>query len=274
MAVNRILITVKTYPIISVKHGEEVVCTAGFDEEGNWIRIHPVPFRQLDYFSQFSKYNWIEVDLVKSTSDYRLESFQPISVDQPNAIRIVGKIETDNNWHDRKSIVLRNVYHDIGQIVSEARDEGLLRSLVVFKPTEILDFKIRPGISKWTQKELGVLNQLELFETRQKKEVIKKLPFKFSYTFRDINGSEHTMMNEDWELGALFWRMFEKYNGDIDAACADVKKKYWDDFALTKDLHFFLGTTLKWHKKSDNPFIIVGTFHPKRDEPDPQLSLF
>ena len=30
-----------------------------------------------------------------------------------------------------------------------------------------------------------------------------------------------------------------------------------------KNLHFFLGTTLKWHqKRARNPFIIVGTYHP------------
>lgn len=44
---ERILITVKTYPTLSAKYGE-LVCTAGLREDGSWIRIYPVPFRLLD----------------------------------------------------------------------------------------------------------------------------------------------------------------------------------------------------------------------------------
>ena len=73
-------------------------------------------------------------------------------------------------------------------------------------------------------------------------------------------------MNEDWELGALYWNCLEKHKGDENAACKDVKKKYWDDFAKTKDLHFYLGTTKLNHLRAPNPFIIIGTFHPKIED--------
>jgi hypothetical protein len=56
---------------------------------------------------------------------------------------------------------------------------------------------------------------------------------------------------------------FDEYNGNEQRACETVRKKYWDDFALTKDLYFFLGTTQRYHFNSLNPFIIIGTFHPK-----------
>jgi hypothetical protein len=35
---TKVLITVKTYPTISVKY-DELVCTAGFREDGSWVRI-------------------------------------------------------------------------------------------------------------------------------------------------------------------------------------------------------------------------------------------
>ena len=41
MPVTKVLITVKTYPTISTKY-EELVCTAGFKEDGTWIRIYPI----------------------------------------------------------------------------------------------------------------------------------------------------------------------------------------------------------------------------------------
>ena len=42
-----------------------------------------------------------------------------------------------------------------------------------------------------------------------------------------------------------------------------LKRKYLDDFAKTKDLYFYLGTTKLHHLSAPNPFIIIGTFHPK-----------
>jgi hypothetical protein len=91
MAKKRILITVKTYPTLSKKY-DELVCTAGFDEEGNWIRLYPIPFRKLDYQNRYKKYSWIELDMVKNTSDFRPESYRPTNIDD---IEIIGEIKAD-----------------------------------------------------------------------------------------------------------------------------------------------------------------------------------
>lgn len=89
MALTRVLITVKTYPTLSVKYNE-LVCTAGFREDGSWVRIYPVTFRKKPYIEQYKKYDWIEVDLVKNDSDFRPESYRPISID--SEIKVVGHI--------------------------------------------------------------------------------------------------------------------------------------------------------------------------------------
>ena len=73
MALTRIFITVKTYPTLSEKY-DELVCTAGVLEDGSWIRIYPIPFRKLEYDQQYKKFQWIEVDVEKNTSDYRPDS--------------------------------------------------------------------------------------------------------------------------------------------------------------------------------------------------------
>ena len=51
MALTKVLISVKTYPTLSEKY-DELVCTAGFLEDGSWIRIYPIPL--LD-FCQISR---------------------------------------------------------------------------------------------------------------------------------------------------------------------------------------------------------------------------
>jgi len=104
MALHRILITVKTYPTISGKY-DEVVCTAGFLEDGTWIRIYPVPFRKRPYKEQYKKYDWIELDLIKNTKDFRPESYRPVQAD--TEIKIVDHIDTSQNWKERKKFCLR-----------------------------------------------------------------------------------------------------------------------------------------------------------------------
>ena len=82
MALTRVLITVKTYPSISKKY-EELVCTAGFLENGSWVRLFPIQFRKKPYAEQYRKYQWIELDIVKNTGDFRPESFRQVSLDTP-----------------------------------------------------------------------------------------------------------------------------------------------------------------------------------------------
>jgi hypothetical protein len=71
---KRVLITVKAYPNPSISYGE-TVCCAGIDLDSlSWIRLWPVPFRDLPYDQQFSKYDIIEVSCKKAPADKRPES--------------------------------------------------------------------------------------------------------------------------------------------------------------------------------------------------------
>lgn len=265
MGITRVLIAVKTYPTISSKY-DELVCTAGFLEDGSWIRIYPISFRKKDYEQQYSKYDWIELDLVKNKSDFRPESYRPYSAD--TSIAIVDKINTDNNWQIRKETVLKNVHDDLADLILQAKNKEVCKSLATYKPREIIDFVAEPASREWDKKKIAKLKaareQGNLFEHPEDPfDVVDKLPYKFSYVFLDKDGKQRKMMIEDWETGALYWRQLSKYEGNEEKAVADVIKKYLDDFAKTKDLYFFLGTTQLHHYTSHNPFVIIGTFTPK-----------
>jgi len=262
MALTKVLITVKTYPTLSAKY-DELVCTAGFREDGTWIRLYPVPFRKKSYNEQYKKYDWVEVDLVKNTSDFRPDSFRPKTIE--SEIKVVGHIDTHNNWEERKSICLGKIYYNLTELIAEAKNKDICTSLAVFKPTEILDFTAEEVDREWDKDKLDKLNQLNLFETdvEGKFKVVQKLPYKFRFHFKDNQGLESRMMIEDWETGQLYWNCLARHEGDEQKAIEDVRKKYFDDFAKTKDLHFFLGTTAQFHNVAPNPFIIIGTFQPK-----------
>ncbi len=270
MPLTKVLITVKTYPTLSAKY-DELVCTAGFREDGTWIRIYPIPFRKRPYDQQYKKYDWIELDLVKNTSDFRPESYRPRSID--TEIKVVGHLDTSKNWSERKQCCLGKVYYNLSELIQEAKTRETCTSLAVFKPTEILDFYVESVDKEWDSKKLDALRQMNLFETNKdgQFEVVKKLPYKFKFKFKDNQGKVSNTMIEDWETGQLFWNCLARHEGNEAKAIADVRKKYFDDFSLTKDLHFFLGTTQKHHHVSLNPFVIIGTFHPKIER---QMKLF
>jgi hypothetical protein len=271
MAKTKVLITVKTYPAISKKY-EELVCTAGFLEDGTWIRIYPIQFRKKSYNQQYSKYQWIELDLVKNKEDVRPESYRPVSHD--TEINIVGEIKPDGNtWAERRPIVLKKVYDNLSQLIAEAKNKTICTSLAVFKPAKVIDFIWEKVEREWSQDKIAQFQQLNLFQNFDDKkfEVVKKLPYKFSFIYEDIEGKRSKTMIEDWETGELYWNCLRRHDGNELKACQDVRKKYFDDFSMTKDLHFFLGTSKVHHFVGKNPFLIIGTFHPKKID---QLSLF
>ena len=268
MALTKVLITVKTYPTISGKY-DELVCTAGFLEDGTWIRIYPVPFRKRAYAEQYKKYDWIELDLVKNTSDFRPESYRPKTLD--TEIKVIGHIDTARNWEERKRYCLGKVYENLTELIGEAKNKEIGTSLAVFKPTEFLDFYAEPVEREWNAKQKATLAQQNLFENKDEFEVVKKLPYRFKFRYLDNEGRESNMMIEDWETGQLFWRCLARHKGNEQKAIEDVRKKYFDDFAKTKDLYFYLGTTKSNHYVSHNPFMIIGTFHPKKET---QMKLF
>lgn len=258
----KVLITVKTYPTLSSFRAEELVCTAGITEKGEWLRLYPIPFRKLNYGSQYRKYEWVEIDIEKNTKDFRKESYKPVSFD--DTIKTLGFVNTANNWNKRKENVFKaKKYTNLKSLINEANDDNVRTSLALFKPSRIVNFIYKKEDPDWDKSTLECLSQGNLFEDSSHFKVVRKLPFKFSYVFEDEDGKPSTLMIEDWEVGALYWRIFDKTQ-NAEEACMKVRNKYFDDFAKTKDLYFFLGTNFINHlKKSRNPFIIIGVFYPE-----------
>ena len=272
MAVKNILIAVKTYPTLSEKY-DELVCTAGFLEDGSWVRIYPIPYRKLDYTERYQKWHWISLDIEKNPHDFRKESFRPVNIDGE---LIIGKhVGTQNNWAERKNIVLKHVYTNMEELISEAKNNEIGTSLAVLKPKEVVDFvweacKERDWDKKKLDKILARQTQLSLFEeeneTRKIFKVVQKVPYEFSYIFTTEDGIQRKLMIEDWEVGELYWNCLRRSQGNEEIACQQVKKKYFDKFVKENDLYFFLGTTLKYHNFGKNPFIIIGVFYPKKEK--------
>lgn len=266
---TKILITVMTYPHPSRGY-QELVCTAGVTEEGNWVRLYPVDYRYRPPDQRFQKYQWIEVELAQrgKGNDNRKESRTPCL----ESIRIFGeKFNTKNNWEARRKIIDKLPKYTVNELKRLYYQDQT--SLGVVRPTRVLNLKMEESDPDWKSEWQHVLNQFHLFGPQPKP--LAKIPFKFSYIFEcEDSSSPHNAMIEDWELGVLYLKELERLNDERKAA-ESVKYKFFDQLcAPNKDTHFFMGTVFPY-----NTWIVLGVFWPPKTPPtvppkDSQMELF
>ena len=226
------------------------------DENGKWIRIYPIPYRELLDDQKYLKYQWLSVDIEPNKSDVRPESYKV----NTSTIGILEKIGPHNNWYERKNIVYKSdIYSDTKQIIELAHSNKL--SLATFKPREFISIEcINNGKDEWSRAELryAALASKTLFDDGYKP--MPKIPFDFRMTFADKHGNKSSMNILDWEIAQLYLKT--RAGSTKEEACRKVKEKIEGFFEET-DLHLFLGTTKNFHLWASNPFTIIGLFYPK-----------
>ena len=246
---KRILITVKTYPTPASK-GAEVVCTAGITEDGQWIRIFPVPFRYLSGEQQFHKYQWIEAK-VKKSSDSRIESYE---VDA-DSIQVIGDpLSTRNGWLERKKLVEPLRTPSLCHLKSMRKKNR--NTLGLIKPKVIHNFYVEKDRLDWTPAEKAKLLQYSIFEGKTLNP-LEKIPYKFSYSFTcdDPRCTGHRLICTDWEIGAAYRRWSKQYG---DGWYKTILNRFQTDMILKYDTSFFVGT-IHGHPGT---WIIIGLYYP------------
>lgn len=270
---KRILIWGKTRPELSRSH-RETVCTGGIlADTRRLIRLYPIPLRFLNDESVFSKYQWIEADIAKSTKDYRPESYR-IRTDN---IVVGEKVPTDDDWRLRAEWIMNpeNLYASVEALqVAQRRDKT---SLGIVKPKEFVDFVAEevPDEERdsYKQRYDQVMAQLDLpFE--QEAEPTTPLPppdYRFRIHFRCDDTActrVHDFSVFDWEADALYTGC--RRRGDSREQARDkVLDKLRDICGDEKDTRLFLGNIFL----HQHIFTIVGLWFPKK-RAHKQLTLF
>jgi len=247
---TKVLITVMTYPLPSSRY-QEVICTAGITDKGEWVRLYPIDYRYRPRFQQFRKYQWIEVELSErgTGNDNRKESRKP----NLDSIVILGEpLTTDKGWIERRKIIDKMPVYTVKQL--ESLYESERTSIGVVKPNSILSVKVEESDREWKPEWQMIYDQLKLFGDPPIP--LRKIPYKFSYVFEcDDNPRPHNAMIEDWELGVLFLRELDRL-GNEEMAAESVRSKYFDEMcSSSKDTRFFMGTTFPYNK-----WVILGVF--------------
>lgn len=163
---KKALIVVRTYPT-PAKKGLEVSCTAAISDEGEWLRLFPVPYRFLDGEKKFHKYQWIDVEVEKSSSDRRRESYKI----RPQSICILGDpLPREDGWKARKQIIEPLRAHCLCCLKQERFKYGF-PTLGLIRPKRIERLVLTPQSAEWNEAQLAILGQGHLFEDAPAKEL-------------------------------------------------------------------------------------------------------
>jgi hypothetical protein len=223
---------------------------------------------------KYKKFTWIivNVEKTKKEQDFRPESYRPFELESLQTEESPHFSKTP--WELRKSIIFKKekAYTNKEKLLAEAR--ACKRSLAIFKPSKIIDFKSEKSETEWPKEKMEALKresmQQSLFKSREEVlaefKAVPKVPYDFYYIFEDDAGARSKMVIKDWEIGMLYFNCLKNAHGNENVAVDMVRKKYFCEFTK-RDLYLFLGTTLEFQKKSaPNPFMIIGVFappHPK-----------
>jgi hypothetical protein len=131
-------------------------------------------------------------------------------------------------------------------------------TLGIFRPKKIECLIISPESPNWSDAQLALLRQGDLFEKRPLKK-LEKIPFKFQYKFwcDEQDCTSHTLMCADWEMGQSWRKWRNQYGNEWEGK---LRERYEKEMIEKYDTHFYVGTI----HQHPHTWIIVGLFYPPR----------
>jgi hypothetical protein len=256
---RKAVVVVRTYPAPARK-GVEVSCTAAVSEQGEWLRLFPVPYRFLKKEQRFSKYQFIEANLKKATSDTRPESH---NVDLDSLRALDEHMTSDDYWRARSDL-LEPLRRQSMEAIEADRAERGYPTLGFFKPKRIKRLRIKPDSDgpDWNAEQKAKLRQEmgqgKLWDdANAPEEELEKVPYVFSYEFEcdDSACRGHEMSCTDWEMGEAYRKWLSEYRNGWEHK---FRQRFEIEMIQRFDTHFFVGTV----HVHPGTWIIVGLFYP------------
>lgn len=263
---------VKAYPAVSRKHGE-VACVAGVEfrhtdalsrPEVHWIRLFPVPFRDLDDEQQFAKYQPISVRVENHSSDSRPETRRP----DRESIEVTGDtIPAKGDWLGRRPYVEPLMADSMCAI--QRRRQQDRTSLGLFRPAETLGLDIesidvkeeKEGLTETMARREAQGSLLKGGEIDEQAELLGALdliPYRFKLRYRcdDPGCQGHAQSIVDWEVLQFFRR--ERQKPDWEQI---VRRRVIEEVcAPDRDVALIVGN----QHQHENAFLVLGFWRPKK----------
>jgi hypothetical protein len=251
---KKVLVTVKAYPEKSKKYGT-VVCTAGITDQGEWIRLYPMPLTSFIGPGRIRRYDWIEAECEKVTDEklarkesYRVRDGSVAIIDRSLSL---GKVRRKAPWAKRNEIILRNLAPSLEYLEDQYDDDKT--SLGLIKPTEIINFYTREELQQPPEPR-----EYQRSLDNQIIPIIDIIPHIFAYKFRCtgcVDGKQHDIMCEDWELFESYRSWWKNYP-NVKSLWEKLHERFFD-FMIRQDIHFYMGMY------SQMPtWLMIGLYYP------------
>lgn len=266
----KVMILVKAAPVLTSALQESMcVAAVSLDDSPRWIRLHPVPFRDLEDNTRFRKFQEVTVEAIRPKSDRRPESWTPID----GSILPGATIGTEHAWSTRRQR-LAHLGSDLTMCdLVELNRSGSgpdTPSLAVVRTREAPKFTIRERdaeqLAMWRARAEAIGSQPSLFEDpSQIKTPFEVIPWRFSYSYHclatDCGGHSQTVV--DWEAVALYRKVRSKTDWR-----ELMRRKFEDElWASNRDTVLLVGNMEQrpWN------FLVLGVFWPPREGLQPSL---
>lgn len=265
MPINKdlsVMILVKAAPVLT-SDLEETMCVAAMTLDSNpkWIRLHPVPFRDLDDESKFRKYQEVTVDVIRSSQDRRPESWVPIA----GSIRLGQWIGTDMEWAERRARIDKLEERTTCDLIKrnklgsgpETPSLGIVRT--AGKPRLVITRREQIQIDDWKKRAEGIEARTSLFDDPKiRKNIYEMCPWRFRYSYNCLEDSctGHIQTIVDWEAAVLWHKVKREYDWQ-----RRMEQKFIDEiWAADRDTRLFIGN-MNQHPRN---FLILGVFWPPK----------
>ena len=260
----RAMILVKAAPVLTSRL-EDSMCVAAIslDEDPRWIRLHPVPFRDLADESKFRKYQEVTVDAIRPRSDRRPESWVPLE----GSIRPGAEIGTDHGWSTRRERLEALSRPTMCSLVASNRSGSgpSTPSLAIVRVRGTPEFEVskrdEEQLAKWRKRAADFAATPSLFHDpssdRPEYEVV---PWRFSYKYHCMEPGckSHTQTIIDWEAVALWYHVRDQQDWR-----EQMRKKFVDVlWSPDRNTELFVGN----QERHPQSFLVLGVFWPPRQD--------
>jgi len=255
-----VLVLVKAAPVMTSEL-EERMCVAGVRIDGGrneWVRLHPVPFRDLADDSRFAKYQRITVRCIRHKTDRRPETWTPVH----GSIVVGETISPVKGWERRRPYIDRLDEMTMCDLIERNRGGSGpgVPSLAIVRPAErpdvLVDRRDADQLKQWQARADAAAASPSLFDDpASAKPPFEVVPWRFRYSYRcatpTCSGHKQTIV--DWEVVSLWRRVRQQRNWE-DAMRTKFEQQMWTG----KDSVLFVGN-MEQHPWN---FLVLGIFWP------------
>jgi len=179
-------------------------------ENGEWLRLFPMPYRYLTPKPAFSKISMDRGSLLQNlaTPGLKLQTKDDSIKNSAVLFQVIQLASTEKRPISSESASLCALDRSGAERPSD---------LGFFRPKTIERLQVVAAVPPdWTAAQLAILRQEHLFQKRPSRE-LEKIPFYFRYQFScdDDTCTGHALMCTDWEMGESYrsWRQQYGENG-------------------------------------------------------------